>query len=211
MHHRALPVQRDEPRPGRHDLTQRYSRLVRGAIVLLAGLAFTASANAAPPAVTATASPAAGVAPFRVTLTAAGDAATYAWALGDGATAAGPVVTHIYPAGRFVATVTATNPAGEVSQAQVIVTGSRRIITLGAPTSAGYGEPAVLAGSLQPAVRGARVQIYRGRTYVTSARVGTTGRFRARLLLRLPGRLGCRRSVLAGTHVVHPMSKRIRE
>ena len=171
---------------------------MRGAIVLLAGLAFTASANAAPPAVTATATPAAGVAPFRVTLTAAGDAASYAWALGDGATATGPVVTHVYSNGRFVATVTATNSAGEVSQAQVIVTGSRRTITLGAPTSAGYGEPAVLAGSLQPAVRGARVQIYRGRTYVTSARVGANGRFRARLLLHLPGpyhaRFGAARS-----------------
>src|SRR6185295_9074218 len=84
VHPRALPLQRHEPRPGRHDLRQRYSRLVRGAIVLLAGLAFTASANAAPPAVTATASPAAGVAPFRVTLTAAGDAATYTWGLSDG-------------------------------------------------------------------------------------------------------------------------------
>jgi N-acetylmuramoyl-L-alanine amidase len=198
VHPRPLTLQRDQPDSGSHDLTQRYSRLVRGAIVLLAGLAFTASANAAPPAVIATATPAAGVAPFRVTLTAAGDVATYSWALGDGATAAGPVVTHVYSAGRFVATVTATNPAGEVSQAQVIVTGSRRTITLGAPTSAGYGEPAVLAGSLQPAVRGARVQIYRGRTYVTSARVRANGRFRARLLLRLPGpyqaRFGAARS-----------------
>ena len=198
MHPRALTLQRDQPDPGSHDLTQRYSRLVRGAIVLLAGLAFTASANAAPPAVIATATPAAGVAPFRVTLAATGDAASYSWALGDGTKAEGPVVTHVYAVGKFVATVTATNAAGEVSQAQVAVTGSRRTVTLGAPTSAGYGEPAVLAGLLRPAVRGARVQIYRGRTYVTSARVGTSGRFRARLLLRLPGpyqaRFGAARS-----------------
>jgi PKD repeat protein len=171
---------------------------VRGAIVLLAGLAFAASANAAPPAVTATATPAAGVAPFRVTLTATGDAASYSWALGDGATAAGPVVTHVYAAGKFVATVTATNAAGEVSQAQVVVTGSKRTLTLGAPASAGYGKPVVLAGSLQPAVRGGRVQIYRGRTFVTSARVRANGRFSARLLIRLPGpyhaRFGAARS-----------------
>jgi N-acetylmuramoyl-L-alanine amidase len=171
---------------------------VRGAIVLLAGLAFAASANAAPPAVTATATPAAGVAPFRVTLTATGDAASYSWAFGDGATATGPVATHVYAAGKFVATVTATNAAGEVSQAQVVVTGSRRTLTLGGPSSVGYGEPAVLAGSLQPAVRGGRVQIYRGRTYVTSARVDGKGRFHARLLLRLPGpyhaRFGAARS-----------------
>ena len=89
---------------------------MRGAIVLLAGLAFTASADAAPPAVTATATPAAGVAPFRVTLAATGDAASYSWTLGDGATAQGPVVTHVYAAGQFVATVTATNAAGEVSR-----------------------------------------------------------------------------------------------
>jgi hypothetical protein len=65
-------------------VTQRYSRHVRGAIVLLAGLAFTASANAAPPAVTAT-----------------GDAASCAWALGDGATAEGPIVTHVYGVGNL--------------------------------------------------------------------------------------------------------------
>ena len=155
-----------------------YSRRVRGAIVLLAGLALAGSADAAPPAVTAAATPAAGVAPVRVTLTAAGDAASYAWSLGDGATAEGAVVTHVYGAGTFVATVTATNAAGEVAQAQVTVTVVGRTVSLEAPRSAGYGEPAVLAGSLRPAVRGARVQVYRGRTYVTSARVGANGRFR---------------------------------
>ena len=161
--------------------------MVRGAIVLLAGLAFTASADAAPPAVTATATPAAGVAPFRVTLSAAGDAASYSWVLGDGTAGVGPVVRHVYGVGSFVATVTATNAAGEVSQAQVAVTGTRRTLTLGAPASARYARPAMLAGSLQPAAKGGRVQIYRGRTYVASARVGANGRFRARLLLRLPG------------------------
>jgi hypothetical protein len=160
---------------------------VRGAIVLLAGLAFTASADAAPPLVTATATPAAGVAPLRVTLVAAGDGASYAWTLGDGATAEGPIVTHLYGVGRFVATVTATNTAGEVSQAQVAVTASRRTLRLVAPARADYAGAATFAGALRPAVKGARVQIYRGTTYVTSARVGANGRFQARLLLRLPG------------------------
>jgi hypothetical protein len=57
---------------------------VRGAIVLLAGLAFTASANAAPPVVTAT-----------------GDPPSYTWALGDGATAEGPIVTRLYGVGNL--------------------------------------------------------------------------------------------------------------
>jgi L,D-transpeptidase-like protein/putative peptidoglycan binding protein/PKD domain-containing protein len=198
VHARSLRIQRDQPDLGRYRLSQRYCRLVRGAIVLFSGLAFTASAHAAPPAVTATATPAAGVAPFRVTLAAAGDAASYSWTLGDGATAVGPVVTHIYGVGRFVATLTATNAAGEVSQTQVALTGSTRTLTLRAPQGAGYGEAAVLAGSLRPAVRGAPVQIYRGKTYVTSARAGASGRFHAKLLLRLPGpyhaRFGAARS-----------------
>jgi len=160
---------------------------VRGVIVLLAGLALAGTAHAAPPVVSAAAAPTGGVAPVRVTLTATGDAASYAWALGDGATASGPVVTHVYGAGTFVATVTATNEAGETAQAQVTVTATRRTVSLEAPRSSGYGDAAVLAGSLRPAVRGARVLVYRGGVYVTSARVGASGRFRTRLLLRSPG------------------------
>ena len=129
---------------------------------------------------------------MRVTLSATGDAATYAWSFGDGATGAGAVVTHVYGVGSFVATVTATNETGEVAEAHVTVTAVARTVlsrtvSLEAPRSAGYDEPAVVAGSLRPAVRGARVQIYRGKTFVTSARVGANGRFRTKLLLRSPG------------------------
>ncbi len=160
---------------------------MRGAIVLFAGLALAASATAAPPAVTASATPSAGIAPLRVTLGAGGDAALYAWDLGDGTMASGALVTHVYPAGRFTATVTATNAAGETSQAQVQVVGSRRTLSLSAPRTADYDGAGTLTGVLRPAVRGARVQVYRANTYVTSARVGATGRFRARILLRSPG------------------------
>lgn len=93
---------------------------------------------------------------MRVTLTATGDAASYAWSLGDGSTSEGAVVTHLYGAGTFVAAVTATNKAGEIAQAQVTVTAVSRTVSLEAPRSAGYGEPAVLAGSLRPAVRAER-------------------------------------------------------
>jgi len=160
---------------------------VRGAIVLLAGLALAAPATAAPPAVIASATPSTGVAPLRVTLSASGDAAVYAWDLGDGTTAAGAVVTHVYPAGRYTATVTATNAAGEAAQAQVQMVVSNRRLSLTAPRTADYGGTATLTGVLRPAVRGARVQVYRGTTYVTSSRVRANGRFRARVLLRSPG------------------------
>ena len=160
---------------------------MRGAIVLLAGLAFAAPATAAPPAVTASATPSAGIAPLRVTLGSNGDAALYAWDLGDGTTASGPLVMHVYPAGRYTASVTATNAAGETSQAQVQIVVSRRTVSLAAPRTADYGGAAALNGVLRPAARGARVQIYRANTYVTSARVAATGRFRARIFVRSPG------------------------
>ena len=160
---------------------------MRGAIVLLAGLALAAPATAAPPVFTASASPSTGVAPLRVTLAASGDAAAYTWDLGDGTTASGAIVTHVYRAGRFTATVTATSAAGEVTQAQVQIAAQQRTLSLAAPRTADFGAAATLTGVLRPAARGARVQIYRANTYVTSARVGPSGRFRAHILLRSPG------------------------
>ncbi len=160
---------------------------MRGVIVLLAGLALAGGAQAAPPTVSAAATHVQGVAPLQVTLTAGGDAVSYAWDLGDGSTAEGAVVTHVYGAGRFVATVTATGAEGETSQAQVAVVAVRRTLSLEAPRGAAYGQPLFLAGSLKPAETGARVQVYRGRIYVTSARVRQDGRFRAPLRLRSPG------------------------
>ena len=67
------------------------------------------------------------------------------------------------------------------------VVASNRTLGLSAPKAADYGGRATLTGALLPAARGARVQIYRGGTYVTSARVGPRGRFRAPILLRSPG------------------------
>jgi N-acetylmuramoyl-L-alanine amidase len=171
---------------------------VRSAIVLLAGLAFTASATAAPPLVTPSASPSSGVAPLRVTMTATGDAATYTWSLGDGTVASGAVVTHTYASGRFVATVTATSAAGETAQAQVEVVACSRTLALVTPARADYGAPAAFSGALRPGLRGALVRIYRGSTYVTSTRTRSDGRFRVRVLLRSSGpyhaRVGALRS-----------------
>ena len=150
-------------------------------------LALAEAAAAAPPAVTAQATPAGGIAPLTVTLTATGDPATYAWQLGDGGTATGPVVTHVYRPGRWVATVTATNELGETAQAQVAVQAIAHTLTLTAPRAADFGSATRLSGRLQPAVRGARIRIYRGRTYVTTAVAGTSGRFRTTVRLASPG------------------------
>ena len=136
---------------------------------------------------TASAAPADGPAPLRVTLTATGDAASYSWDLGDGATAAGQVVSHVYGRGVWTATVTATAAGGETAQAQVVVTASGPLLTLAAAPRGAYGSAVTLRGSLAPARRGARVQIYRGRTHVTTAVTGAGGLYATRIRLRSPG------------------------
>jgi hypothetical protein len=159
---------------------------VRALAVVLAALALAGIAEAAPPVVGVTAAPARGAAPLRVVLTAAGDAVSYRWDLGDGTVADGARVTHVYGPGRFVATVTATGATGETSQAQVAVTARRQTLTLRAPRIAPYESAVELAGTLRPARR-TRVRLYRGATYVTTVRTGAAGRFRARILLSAPG------------------------
>ena len=86
--------------------------------MFVAAMAFAPAAHAAPPAVSVHASPASGPAPLQVTLTATGDAAAYHWDLGDGTTADGPAVQHVYAAGAFTARVTATASTGEKAQAE---------------------------------------------------------------------------------------------
>jgi hypothetical protein len=128
------------------------------------------------------------VAPLQVVLTATGDAVSYSWDLGDGSVAEGPLVTHAYAAGRWVATVTATGASGERTTAQVAIEAVARRLTLEAPRAAAYGSRVVVAGSLHPPTRAVgRVWIYRGSTYVGAASVGPRGRYRAPVLLRSPG------------------------
>src|SRR5689334_25247455 len=108
----------------------------RVGVLFVAALAFAPAAHAAPPTVTATATPTTGAAPLQVTLTAGGDAVGYHWDLGDGSTADGAVVQHTYAAGRFTARVTGTSATGETAQAAVGVTATG--LTLVGPGRGGY-------------------------------------------------------------------------
>src|SRR5881392_3100854 len=137
-----------------------YSPHVRRAAIGLAALAFAPAAHAAPPAVSVQASATKGPAPLSVTLTASGEPATYHWELGDGTTADGPVVQHVYGAGRFVARVTATSLTGETSQASVTLTSIG--LTLAGPRTGRYRQLVRFHGRLVPALKGARVALYRG-------------------------------------------------
>ncbi|WP_425556788.1 ThuA domain-containing protein [Dactylosporangium darangshiense] len=82
----------------------------------------------APPAVTASASPASGTTPFVVSFTGSATDAegdnplTYAWDFGDGGTAATANATHTYTApGNFTATLTVTDARGAKGTATVAV------------------------------------------------------------------------------------------
>jgi hypothetical protein len=110
-----------------------------------------------------------------VTLSASGDTATYRWDLGDGTAADGAVVQHTYAAGRFTAHVTATTLLGETSQASVTITATG--ITLAGPGAGRYQQLARFHGKLVPAVKGARIALYRNTTRIATVREDRDGSF----------------------------------
>ncbi len=138
-------------------------------------MALAPAAQAAPPTVTATATPAAGPAPLQVTLTAAGNAASYHWDLGDGTAADGAVVQHTYAAGRFTARVTGTSASGETAVATAVVTATG--LTLTGPRSGGFQQPARFHGRLTPAAKGARIALYRNNRLIAIVRTSRNGSF----------------------------------
>jgi PKD repeat protein len=144
-------------------------------VLFVAAMAFAPAAHAAPPTITATATPASGPAPLQVTLAAAGDAVSYHWDLGDGATADGTVVQHAYAAGRFTATVTGTSATGETAQATVVVTATG--LTLAGPRSGSYQQLASFHGRLTPAAKGVQVGLYRNNHRVATVRTSKNGSF----------------------------------
>jgi hypothetical protein len=151
------------------------------------GLVLASPATAAPPAVTATATPAAGIGLVDVTLTATGDVATYHWDLGDGTSADGPSVKHTYRAGTWTAVVTATAVSGETAQASTVVRVGPHTVSLAGPREGAFGTRLVLRGRIGAGWAAVPVQIYRGRTFVGRAETARGGAFRVPILLRRPG------------------------
>jgi PKD repeat protein len=155
------------------------------AAVVLAALTMAPAALAAPPAVTATATPPTGQAPLTVTLTATGDPASYHWDLGDGATADGPTVQHAYAAGAWTATVTATAPDGETGQAHVAVRSESA--TIAGARIATYGKLTLFTGSLTPATGGVAVTLVSGGHTLGRGTTGPGGGFRLHVRAGAPG------------------------
>jgi PKD repeat protein len=153
---------------------------MRRVLLLGAVLVSAPAAHAAPPAVSAQATPATGQAPLEVMLTATGEADSFSWNLGDGSQAEGRVVRHVYATGRYTATVTAT-AAGETAQASVAITAVT--VTLRAPRAGTYGRQLRMGGRLTPALPHARISLFAGEQLVATASANGKGRvaFRPRL------------------------------
>jgi L,D-transpeptidase catalytic domain/Putative peptidoglycan binding domain/PKD domain len=158
---------------------------VRRAAIIVLALAFAPAAHAAPPAVSVQASRSRGPAPLAVTLTASGDAATYHWDLGDGSSADGAVVQHVYAAGSFTARVTATGPGGETAQAEVTIVSLG--LTLSAPRVGRYQQLLRFHGRLHPAQKGVPIALYRDGVRLNGVKTTRGGRFSLRGRVGTPG------------------------
>ncbi|HEY3206586.1 MAG TPA: PKD domain-containing protein [Gaiellaceae bacterium] len=154
----------------------------RAPLAVVAVLLVASPAAADGPVATARAT-----AQLTVTFRAFAESSFYRWDFGDGTTAEGAVVEHVYAQpGRYRATV--TTDAGETTVEAVAYR-----VTFGVPTRARYGSRARFTGSIWPAVRRAHVEVLgpggriaRTQTranggFVVRGRVRSTGPFRARV------------------------------
>jgi PKD repeat protein len=175
---------------------------MRRLLPVLAFLIWVAPAHATP-TLAVDANPTLGQAPLDVTLTAAGNALSYHWSLGDGSQADGAVVQHRYEAGRYTATVTATGADGTTAQASVTITAVR--MTLTGPKVGTYGRRATFTGRLVPALRGAPVSLFADETEARSGKADRTGRFHFRLRLRASGTFTARFASVISNQAAVPL------
>ena len=142
------------------------------------------AATAAPPVVTAQATPPSGPAPLHVVLSANGDAIAYHWDFGDGTAADGQNVEHTYAAGRWTATVTARSANGESTTATVTVTATG--VTLSAHRPTRYNRRTVFRGAVVPAAADVPVTLS-GPGVSARGATRSDGSFALRARVRTPG------------------------
>ena len=118
-----------------------------------------------------------GTAPVRIGFTAAGvdpdgDQLSYAWSFGDGGTAGGPKVSHVFTTpGAHVVTVTVKDPSGASAVAQVTV----QVAAARAPSGAA-GAPEVKAAFRSVGTPSLRAFSKRGLKATMACAAGSTGR-----------------------------------
>jgi PKD repeat protein len=156
-----------------------------GLVILVAAVLITAPAVSAGRAqVTVQATPASGAAPLHVTFTAA-DAVAVHWDFGDGASADGLTVEHVYAAGRWSATATTRSADGSTATQSVAITAYG--LTLSGPSPARYGRRAVFRGATVPAEQGLPVSLAGPNGKLASTKTGGQGAYVLRARVKVPG------------------------
>ncbi|MFL5970135.1 MAG: L,D-transpeptidase family protein [Gaiellaceae bacterium] len=148
-------------------------------VCVVAVLIAAPAAGAARAQLTIQVTPAAGPAPLHVTFAATGAESVH-WDFGDGTSADGPTVAHVYAAGQWTATATADS-----ERATVVVTASG--LTLNGPKLARYGRRAVFRGTVIPAEAGVAVTIKGPSGKAAAAKTTTRGTYAVKARVRTPG------------------------
>ena len=156
----------------------------RGLVIAVALLIAAPAAGAAPAQVTLQATPTAGPAPLHVTFTAT-DAVAAHWDFGDGGTAEGVAVEHVYAAGRWTATATVQATDGTTATHSVSITAYG--LTLTGPNPARWERRAVFRGAVIPAERGLAVALNGPTGRLGSAKTGAQGTYVIRARVHRPG------------------------
>jgi hypothetical protein len=153
-------------------------RLLALSTLLLLCTVAPAAARTAAPVVTIVATPTEGVAPLAVALHAVGDAASYHWDFGDGASADGIETQHTYAAGSWTVTLTATGSDGSTAQAQTTIAVGGFVLKA---ATARYGQPVTVSGVVPGAAAGQPVSLLAHGATIARTTVAGDGNFRFRL------------------------------
>jgi PKD repeat protein len=130
------------------------------------------------------ATPTSGAAPLHVTFTVAGSVAAH-WDFGDGASADGVTVEHVYAPGRWTVTATTRAADGSVSTQSVVI--SAYGLTLSGPSSARYGRRIVFRGAILPAEGGVPVSLSGPSGKLASTKTSPQGAYVLRARVEVPG------------------------
>jgi PKD repeat protein len=131
------------------------------------------------------ATPLIGQAPLHVTLTATGEGVSYHWDFGDGASADGRSVEHVYAAGHWTTTLTAQLAGGDTATQSVSITAFG--LTFAGPNLPRYGRRVVFRGAVIPAERGLYIALVGPHGTLTGTRTRADGRYAIKARIRIPG------------------------
>lgn len=156
----------------------------RALVIALAFLSSAPATSAARTLVAIQATPSAGAAPLHVTFTAS-DATAAHWDFGDGNSADGVTVEHVYAAGHWTATATvrATDGTTVTQSASIAAYG----LTLTGPNPVRWGRRTLFRGTAVPAERGLAVTLNGPKGKLASAKTSAQGTYVIRARVRIPG------------------------